>query len=67
MMVSGVILHAELISVGHFHKSSLLFPMAVHYRFSVPGVHSYHTKFARFKGHTYLADDPLCIHLHNNN
>ena len=25
------------------------------------------TKFARFKGRTYLADDPLCIHLHNNN
>ena len=25
------------------------------------------TKSARLKGRTYLADDPLCIHLHNKN
>ena len=49
MMVQGVILHAELVSVVHFHKSSLLFPMAVHYRFSVPGVHSYQHKICPFQ------------------
>ena len=33
MMAPEVILHAELISVVYFHKSLLLSPRAVHYRF----------------------------------
>ena len=67
MMAPGVILHAELISVVYFHKSLLLSPRAVHYRFPFQASIHINTKSARFKGRTYLADDPLCIHLHNNN
>ena len=49
MMAPGVILHAELISVVYFHKSLLLSPRAVHYRFSVPGVHTYQHKICPFQ------------------
>ena len=58
-------LNSFLLSIFTNHRYFSLWLSIIAFPFQA-SIHI-NTKSARFKGRTYLADDPICIHLHNNN